>query len=119
MAFRARSKRVDINVGPWESAVGTALVDMAKTGEVLLTSVGDAVTRDVRGKWPVSEGDAGHPGHVRDGIQGTPRRTKGGRFFYEVRVPFPGGFYELGTKRQPPRPILRPAMFAARRFLRS
>lgn len=112
--FRARSKRVDVNVGPWENAVGTALVDMVQTGEVLLTTVGEAVTRDVRGKWPVSgDGD-----HTRDGIAGTSKRTRAGRWYYEVRVPFPGGFYELGTKRQPPRPILRPAMLAARRFLR-
>jgi hypothetical protein len=113
--FRARNRRVDIDVGSFESAVGTALTDMVKTGEGLLTTVGEGVTRDVRNQWPVGYKDESH---TRDGIVGTPKRTRGGRFYYEIRVPFPGGFYELGTKRQPPRPILRPAMAAARRFLR-
>jgi hypothetical protein len=114
--FRRRASvgRVDVNVGPFEAAVGTALVDMVKTGEALLTTVGDAVTREVKGKWPVSDDDD----HTRDGIVGQAKRTGKGRYFYEVRVPYPGGFYELGTRRQPPRPIVRPTMAAARRYLR-
>lgn len=115
-----RPARVDIDAQRFVTGTKAAIDDILRDAEALVIEVGDEVTAAVRSEWPVGEARTRRKTtgeHTRDGITGTHRHTKRGRLVYEIRVPFPGGFVELGTRHVRARPILRRQMAAARRRL--
>ena len=108
---RVRAKRVDIDASQFVSGFASATEAIKRNVERDFTQAGDRLTARVTAAWPVESGKQ------KTGIKGAPRHTKAGRYIYEVRIPFPAGFYEFGTKRQPPRPTLRREMATTRREL--
>lgn len=109
---RLRGKRVNYDASLFLSGTARATANIKRNVERDFTQAGDRLVARVSAAWPVDTGKQ------KTGVKGTPRHTKAGRFIYEIRVPFPAGFYEFGTQRQPPRPILRPEMTRTRNELR-
>ena len=111
MAARLYAKRVTLDADRFVSGTVRSAEDLRRRVEEEWTKAGDRLVSTLEFTWPVDTGKQ------KTGIKGTARKTKAGRLIYTVRVPFPAGFYEFGTKRQPPRPTLRPAMAQTRREL--
>jgi HK97 gp10 family phage protein len=115
-----RPRRVDIDARQFVSGTSAAIEQIRRDAEARMIQVGDETTAKVRSEWPVGEARTRRKTvgqHTRDGITGTHRHTKRGRLVYEIRVPFPGGFVEFGTRHVHRRPILRKSMAEARRKL--
>lgn len=108
---RVRAKRVDIDVSAFVAGTAKATEAIKRNVERDYRQAGDRLTARVTAAWPVDTGAQ------KSGITGKAHHTKAGRFIYTVRIPFPAGFYEFGTKRQPPRPLLRREMATTRREL--
>lgn len=112
-----RPQRVDFNASQFVTGTSAAIEAIRLAAEANLIRIGNETTDAVRADWPVGEArtrrkEAGQ--HTKDGITGTHRHTKRGRLVYEIRVPFPGGFVEFGTRKMRRRPILRTRMAQAR-----
>lgn len=101
-----RAQRIDVDSARFAAGASAAMDSLARQVEDLITAAGEAAVQETKAAWPLGP-DAPH---TRDGIRGEAKHTKAGRFVYTVRIPYPGAFREFGTKRQPPRPILRPAV---------
>lgn len=116
----ARAKRIDIDARQFVTGASAAIEQIRRDAEARMIAVGDETTERVRSAWPVGAAQSQRKQegqHTRDGITGTHRRTKKGRLVYEIRVPFPGGYVEFGTRTVHRRPILRQKMAEARRQL--
>lgn len=96
---------IQIDAKAFAAGANTAINQMQGAVEQRMEAIGNEMTAATKAAWPLGPG---RHGHTRDNITGTARRTKAGRFVYDVKVPFPGLFREFGTKHQPPRPVLRP-----------
>jgi len=112
-----RPARVDFDARSFVTGTTRALDAIRLVAEAHEIKVGQDVAAKVRAAWPVGDARtrrkvAGQ--HTRDGITCTHRYTAKGRLVVEIRIPFPAAFDEFGTRHQPPRPKLRPAMAAAR-----
>lgn len=112
-----RPVRVNLDARQFVQGTNAAIEAVRRQAEAQIIAIGEETTAEVRSNWPIGEARTRRRTvgqHTRDGITGKSRHTKAGRLVYEIRVPFPGGFVEFGTRHVHRRPILRRAMAGAK-----